>query len=255
MQGVVMGGGFITNAVHTGWIAGADAGDIDEGAGGPGFPRAPAALPDDRLRVRRDLRSEETEMKLRDGRRDGIRATRGSSSGSTLPGAPPAAPAPGSAPGASGNANGRGYPPRAARAVRGVRRVLERVPGRGRALRRTARRHGRALHPRLSIGPGGRQHGGPRTGDGNPAGAERPVRPPEGGRIVQGMDPDDAVRLPRPRTVGDDRRDRTACPRSPWKAGRMPRRSSYEMSSDTFLAIARKRADRACRRTRGSWSR
>ncbi len=29
MQGVVMGGGFITNAVHTGWLGGADAGDLD----------------------------------------------------------------------------------------------------------------------------------------------------------------------------------------------------------------------------------
>jgi flavin-dependent dehydrogenase len=28
MQSVVLGGGFITNAVHTGWMAGADAGDI-----------------------------------------------------------------------------------------------------------------------------------------------------------------------------------------------------------------------------------
>jgi len=30
MQSVVMGGGFITNAVHTGWIAGADEGDLDK---------------------------------------------------------------------------------------------------------------------------------------------------------------------------------------------------------------------------------
>jgi len=30
MQGVVMGGGFITNAVHTGWISGADTGDIEK---------------------------------------------------------------------------------------------------------------------------------------------------------------------------------------------------------------------------------
>jgi electron transfer flavoprotein-quinone oxidoreductase len=29
MQGVVMGGGFITNAVHTGWLRGADAGDLE----------------------------------------------------------------------------------------------------------------------------------------------------------------------------------------------------------------------------------
>jgi electron transfer flavoprotein-quinone oxidoreductase len=29
MQSVVMGGGFITNAVHTGWLGGADAGDIE----------------------------------------------------------------------------------------------------------------------------------------------------------------------------------------------------------------------------------
>jgi flavin-dependent dehydrogenase len=30
MQSVVMGGGFITNAVHTGWIAGADEGDLEK---------------------------------------------------------------------------------------------------------------------------------------------------------------------------------------------------------------------------------
>jgi geranylgeranyl reductase family protein len=30
MQGVAMGGGFITNAVHTGWLAGADTGDIEQ---------------------------------------------------------------------------------------------------------------------------------------------------------------------------------------------------------------------------------
>jgi len=30
MQSVVMGGGFITNAVHTGWIAGADEGNLDK---------------------------------------------------------------------------------------------------------------------------------------------------------------------------------------------------------------------------------
>jgi flavin-dependent dehydrogenase len=30
MQSVVLGGGFITNAVHTGWMAGADAGDIEQ---------------------------------------------------------------------------------------------------------------------------------------------------------------------------------------------------------------------------------
>jgi geranylgeranyl reductase family protein len=30
MQSVVLGGGFITNAVHTGWMAGADAGDIEK---------------------------------------------------------------------------------------------------------------------------------------------------------------------------------------------------------------------------------
>lgn len=30
MQGIVMGGGFITNAVHTGWLAAADEGDIEK---------------------------------------------------------------------------------------------------------------------------------------------------------------------------------------------------------------------------------
>jgi hypothetical protein len=30
MQSVVMGGGFITNAVHTGWMAGAEEGDIEK---------------------------------------------------------------------------------------------------------------------------------------------------------------------------------------------------------------------------------
>ena len=64
MQSVVMAGGFITNAVHTGWLAGADDARHREGAGGQGFPGAPAAVSDDRLGFRRDLHGEETKMKL-----------------------------------------------------------------------------------------------------------------------------------------------------------------------------------------------